>query len=260
MSTADDLRSLIGTGPTPFVDLLRQRGDLPPPPGPGTLPELGEATTILAVRYEGGVVMVGDRQATEGYNVAHRRIRKVFQADAGSAVGISGVAGIAIEMVRLFQTELEHYEKIEGTRLSLEGKASYLARLVRNQLPLAMQGLAVVPLFAGFDQHTGTGRLFSYDVVGGRYEELDVTATGSGGREAGSVLRAGWRPDLDLDAALRLAMRALVVAGEQDVATAGPDLRRGIMPVVVVVDADGYREIPDDDTAVIARAVLEVAP
>lgn len=256
----DDLRSLVGSGPAGFSDLLRQVGHAPPGLPDVPMVATSEATTILAVRFDRGVVVVGDRQATEGYSVAHRRIRKVFAADAHAAVAISGTAGVATEMVRLFQTELEHYEKIEGVRLSLEGKASYLARMVRNQLPMAMQGLVVVPLFAGYDESVGEGRLFSYDVVGGRYEELDVTASGSGGREARSVLRAGWVPSIDRQGALELAMRALVSAGEQDVATAGPDLRRGIMPLVVVVDADGYREVPDEDVVVLAARVLEGAP
>lgn len=255
-----DLRDLVSTNPGGFSDLLVSRGHAPSLPTEGTIPDVGEATTILAVRWDGGVAVVGDRQATAGYSVAHRRIRKVFPADEFSAVAISGTAGIAVEMVRLFQTELEHYEKLESTRLSLEGKAVYLARMVRGQLPLAMQGLVVVPLYAGYDEGSGVGRLFSFDVVGGRYEEEDFAATGSGGLEAASALRAGWQPGLDADGAVDLALRALVVAAEQDVATAGPDLRRGIMPVVVLVDEDGYREVPDEDVASLAASVLEVTP
>jgi proteasome beta subunit len=257
----DDLRDLVGSGPAGFSDVLRRAGHLPPDlVSGGSVPDLGEATTILAVRWPGGIVMVGDRQATEGYTVAHRRIRKVFAADDFSAVAISGTAGLAVEMVRLFQTELEHYEKIEDTRLSLDGKATFLARMVRNQLPLAMQGLVVVPLFAGYDEHSGTGRLYSFDVVGGRYEEQDFAATGSGGREARSTLRAGWAEDLDAERAVALALQALVVAAEQDVATAGPDLRRGILPVVVVVDEAGFREVDDDEIADVAATVLEGTP
>lgn len=256
----DDLRALAGSGPAGFSDLLRSIGQAPPDPVAGDLPELGEATTILAVRWASGVVMMGDRQATEGYSVAHRRIRKVFPADDFSAVAISGTAGLAIEMVRLFRTELEHYEKLESTRLSLDGKANYLARMVRNQLPMAMQGLVVVPLFAGYDEFTGSGHLFSFDVVGGRYEEQDFAASGSGGREARSALRAGWTEALERQGALELAMTALVVAGEQDVATAGPDLRRGIMPSVVVVDDEGYREIPEAEVTELASRILEVTP
>ena len=185
-----------------------------------------EGTTVLAVRYADGVVMVGDRQATEGYAVAHRRIQKVFAADEFSAVAISGTAGLAVEMVRLFQTELEHYEKLEGVRLSLDGKANYLARLVRQQLPLAFQGLVVVPLFAGYDDLSDSGRLYTFDVVGGRYEESDYGATGSGGREAKAYLRAAYEAEQEEAAALALALRALVAAAEEDTATAGPDVRR----------------------------------
>ncbi len=216
-----------------------------------------EATTVLALVFRDGVVMVGDRQATEGTTVAHRRVQKVYPADNYSAVAISGVAGIAVQLVRLFRTELEHYEKIEGVRLSLEGKANYLASMVRGQLALAFQGLVVVPLFCGYDEFAEVGRLYSFDVVGGSYEEQDYAATGSGGREAKSFLRGTYQADLDEDGALLLAMRALIAAAEEDVATAGPDLRRGIYPNVVVVSEDGYREIADDRIVALAEAALE---
>ena len=180
-------------------------------------------------------------------------VRKVFPADEHAAVAISGTAGLAVDMVRLFQTELEHYEKLEGSRLSLEGKANYLSRMVRGALPMAMQGLVVVPLFAGFDLADGTGRLFTFDVVGGRYEETTFGATGSGSREAKSYLRAAYGPGLDADGTVDLGLRALVAAAEQDVATSGPDFERAIMPVVVVIDADGYRELDDATVTEAAR-------
>ena len=202
--------------------------------------------------------MLGDRQATEGYSVAQRTIQKVFRADDHSAIAISGTAGLAIELVRLFRTELEHYEKLEDTTLSLDGKANYLARMVRGQLPMAFQGLIVVPLFCGFDPATETGRLFTFDVVGGRYEEEDFGATGSGSREAKSYLRNRFEAGLDQAGALSLAMAALVAAAEQDVATGGPDPRRGIYPSVVAIDSDGYRELADTEVAPIAEAAMEV--
>jgi proteasome beta subunit len=201
--------------------------------------------------------MVGDRQATEGHLVAHRRIQKVFQADQYSAVAISGTAGLAVEMVRLFQTELEHYEKLEGTRLSLDGKATYLARMVRSQLPMVFQGLVVVPLFAGFDEASSLGRLYTFDVVGGRYEEDDFGATGSGGRDAKSFLRGAYRPGLDEPAALDVALRALIAASDEDTATSGPDIPRGIFPNVVTVTASGYREVPEEEVATISAAAME---
>lgn len=216
-----------------------------------------EGTTVLALRYSDGVVMVGDRQATEGHLVAHRRIQKVFQADAFSAVAISGTAGLAIEMVRLFQTELEHYEKLEGARLSLEGKATYLARMVRAQLPMVFQGLVVVPLFAGFDESTRGGRLYTFDVVGGRYEEQDFGATGSGGRDAKSYLRGAYADDLDEADALSVALRALITASEEDTATGGPDVQRGIFPNVVTVTATGYREVEEERVAAISATAME---
>jgi proteasome beta subunit len=171
-------------------------------------------------------------------------------------VAISGTAGIAVELIRLFQTELEHYEKLEGHRLSLEGKANYLASMIRRQLPMAFQGLVVIPLFAGYDEEAGTGRLFSFDVVGGRYEEIDYTATGSGGRDAKLYLRGAFRPDTEEPAAIRLAVEALVRAAEEDSATGGPDLRRDIYPNVAIVDADGFREVPEEAVATTARDVL----
>lgn len=253
-----DLRDLAGVSAGGFGELLASEGLSPQWT---TTDQQGsfspEATTVLALRYNGGVVMVGDRQATEGYNVAHREMEKVFQADEYSAVAISGTAGLAIEMIRLFHTELEHYEKIEGTLLSLEGKASFLARLVRQQLPLAMQGLVVVPLFAGYDTEADLGRMYTFDVVGGRYEESVYGATGSGSREAKSFLRSSQAEGLDESGALSLAMDALVFASEQDVATAGPDLRRGIYPTLVVVDSVGFRVIDEESVQQLSTDSLE---
>ncbi len=252
----DDLRSLAGPATGGFTELLAEMGHAPAlPTGDGLsgLVTAPEATTVLALRHSSGVVMIGDRQATEGYSVANRRMRKVFPADEHAAVAISGTAGLAIDMVRLFQTELEHYEKIEGSRLSLEGKANYLSRMVRGALPMAMQGLVVVPLFAGYDLAADTGRLYTFDVVGGRYEEIAFGATGSGSREARSYLRASYEADVDASGAVSLGLRALIAAAEQDVATSGPDFDRGIMPVVVSIDVDGYREVPDAEVAEVAR-------
>ena len=219
-----------------------------------------EATTVLAVCYQGGVVMAGDRQATEGYSVAHRRIQKVFPADRYSVVAISGTAGLAMELVKLFQVELEHYEKLEGLRLTLEGKANFLARLVRGQLPMAFQGLVVVPLFAGFDEAADVGRLYTFDVVGGRYEEQDYGAAGSGSREAKSFLRTVYRTDLDEATAIDISVRALVAAAAEDLATGGPDLRRNILPNVYLIDRNGVSEPPADRLGASARQALESSP
>jgi proteasome beta subunit len=231
-----------------FSDLITSLGHAPAVEvssgGEGKL-ETPHGTTVLALRYEGGVVMAGDRQATEGYLVAHRYIKKVFSTDHFSAVAIAGTAGLAVEMVRLFQTELEHYEKIEGTRLSLDGKATFLSRLVRNQLPMAFQGLAVVPLFAGFDEIEGVGRVFSFDVVGGRYEENDYGSTGSGSRLAKSYLRGAFQPDGTEEFAVTTAVGALVAAADEDTATGGPDLIRGILPNIVAIDSDGIRDVEE---------------
>ena len=242
-----------------FTDLLESMGFNPgiSLPDGASVPSVPEGTTVLALRYGDGVVMAGDRRATEGNMVAHRRIRKVFPADRYSAVAIAGTAGLAIDMVKLFQVELEHYEKIEGLRLSLEGKASFLARLVRNQLPMAFQGLVVVPLFAGYDEREETGRVYTFDLVGGRYEEKDFGATGSGARLARSYLRTAYREDLDASTALDLAIRALVSASQEDTATGGPDLIRGILPNVVRIDSEGVTEVGDEEIQPLAEQALE---
>jgi proteasome beta subunit len=174
-------------------------------------------------------------------------------------VGVSGTVGVGVELIRLFQTELEHYEKLEGSRLSLEGKANHLAAMVRAHLPMAFQGLVVVPLFCGFDEDGGQGRLYSFDVVGGRYEETDYAATGSGGRDAKGYLRTAFRDGLSEEEALRLAIEALVAAAEEDTATGGPDLQRGIYPNVVVVSAAGYREVAEERVAAVSREVMGAA-
>ncbi|HEU5038268.1 MAG TPA: proteasome subunit beta [Nocardioides sp.] len=213
-------------------------------------------TTIVAATYPGGVVMAGDRRATMGNIIAQRDIEKVFPADEFSAVGIAGSAGIAVEMVRLFQTELEHYEKIEGTTLSMDGKANRLAALIRSNLGMAMQGLAVVPLFAGFDLTADQGRIFSYDVTGGRYEETAFHSVGSGSLFARGALKKLYREDLDETGCVTAVIQALYDAADDDSATGGPDLARRIFPVVQVITADGGRRLPDDDVAVIADRVI----
>jgi proteasome beta subunit len=229
-------------------------GRAPSPPLASAVPH---GTTIVALRYPGGVVMAGDRRATEGHSIAHRGIEKVFPADRFSAVAIAGAAGPAIEMVRLFQTQLEHYEKVEGTALSLEGKANQLAQMVRANLPMAMEGLAVVPLFAGYDQRRRLGRIFSFDLAGGRYEELEFHATGSGGRDAKTTVKLGFRDDMTAEDAVELAVKALYEAADEDSATGGPDPLRGIYPVVAIVDENGYRRLEEADVAERFARVLE---
>ncbi|MDH3540036.1 MAG: proteasome subunit beta [Acidimicrobiia bacterium] len=242
-----------------FLELLRSHNLQPTwefGPGDAQTLRAPEATTILALRYADGVVMVGDRRATEGHTIAHRRMQKVYPADGFSAVAIAGTAGLAMEMVKLFQTELEHYEKLEGTRLSLEGKATHLARMVRQQLPMVFQGLVVVPLFCGYDESESVGRLYTYDVVGGRYEEDDYAASGSGGREAKAYLRSVYRDDLNEEDALTQGIAAIAAAAEQDTATGGPDLRREIYSTAVVVNRDGYTEISEERVAALSRDLV----
>lgn len=213
------------------------------PLGSGQAPEAPHATTIVALTFDGGLVMAGDRRATMGSHIASRDIEKVFPADEFSAVGIAGTAGLAIELVRLFQLELEHYEKIEGALLSLDGKANRLATMIRSNLGLAMQGLAVVPLFGGYDVDRARGRLFSYDVTGGRYEEHEFHSVGSGSVFARGSLKKRWRPGLDAADAVRVAVEALYDAADDDSGTGGPDRLREIWPVVATVTAGGYRRV-----------------
>jgi len=230
------------------------------PPVTALADEAPHGTTIVALTFPGGVVMSGDRRATMGNYIAQRDIEKVFHADEYSCVGIAGAAGIAIEMVRLFQVELEHYEKIEGTVLSLEGKANRLAMMIRSNLGMAMQGLAVVPLFAGFDldadDAASAGRLFSYDVTGGRYEEHKFHSVGSGSVFARGALKKLWRDDLSADDAALCAVQSLYDAADEDSATGGPDLARRIFPVVSVVTAEGYRRLADDEVGAVVDVVV----
>jgi proteasome beta subunit len=252
---------------TSFMDLLRQQAPDLLTTSPATAASLPVAephgvlsvpsgTTILALRYADGVIVAGDRRATEGYQVAHRRIEKVYKTDEHSVVAIAGAAGPAIEMARLFQTELEHYEKVEGDGLSLEGKANKLGQMIRMNLPMAMQGLVVVPIFAGYDVRRAEGRIFKYDVTGGRYEETDYAATGSGGKDARNTLKKLYRAGAARGDAIRWAAEALVDAAEEDVGTGGPDFVHGIFPTVTVVTRAGFEEVPEAEVRAQCEAVL----
>jgi proteasome beta subunit len=241
-----------------FVDLLRRES---PHLLPGTavseaLRCVPHGTTVLAMRYRDGVIMAGDRQATAGYQVASRRIEKIFKCDDLSGIGIAGAAGPAMEMAKLFQTELEHYEKVEGDNLSLDGKANKLGQMIRMNLPAAMQGLAVVPIFAGFDEKAGAGRLFKYDITGGRYEETNYDAQGSGAKDARDSLKKLWRRDLGRDEALRVALEALIDAADEDVGTGGPDLIRSIFPTVRTITRSGFADVADDEVKRLCEAIL----
>ena len=259
---------MIGDGPgfgadPSFFNLVRAMGG-DPLGTPGAAPPSGEplsalaphGTTVVALRFAEGVIMAGDRRATEGYHIADSKMDKVFAADDHSVVGIAGVAGQAIELVRLFQTELEHYEKVEGEVLTLEGKANRLSQLLRQSFPLILQGLVVVPIYGGYDPRRGDGRIFRYDAIGGRYEETDYNATGSGSRDAKASLKKRWRPDLARTEALEAAVESLLDASEADVATGGPDPMRGIFPSVFVVGEDGVVEVPANEVRTAYEAVV----
>ena len=242
------LLPVYGLGADPganFSELLRRSGVVPFAPGP--LPDalVPHATTCVAVNFSQGVVVAGDRRATAGNWISHREMEKVVEADRHSAVAISGAAGPAMEMIKLFQVQLEHFEKMEGRPLSLEGKANQLSSMLRTNLPAAMQGMVVIPLFAGYDSTEGRGRLWDYDVTGGRYEEREHVAIGSGGMLAGTVVKVGWKPSMTEADGVTLVCRALWQAAEGDSATGGPDSLRGVYPIVLVIDSDGVRRLDD---------------
>jgi proteasome beta subunit len=250
-----------------FVDLLRRvspeqvpgavSGALTAPAGSAAPFEITHATTVVAIRYADGVVMAGDRRATSGHLISHRAMEKVYPADRHSGVAIAGAAGPAMDMVRLFQLQLEHYEKVEGSELSLEGKANQLSAMVRSHLPAAMQGLAVVPLFAGYDLRRSQGRLFQYDVTGGRYEESNFATTGSGSLHAGTVIKLGYRESMDRAATIDLALAALFQAADEDSATGGPDLIRGIYPTMATITGNGFERVADTEIAERFQALVD---
>ncbi|MFE7431028.1 proteasome subunit beta [Streptomyces sp. NPDC057545] len=226
------------------------------PPVQGAV-EAPHGTTIVAATFPGGVVLAGDRRATMGNMIAQRDIEKVFPADEYSAVGIAGTAGLAVEMVKLFQLELEHFEKVEGAQLSLEGKANRLSTMIRGNLAMAMQGLAVVPLFAGYDIDREKGRIFSYDVTGGRSEEIGYAATGSGSIFARGSMKKLYRDDLTEQQAITLVVQALYDAADDDSATGGPDMARRIYPIVTVITDEGFRKLSGAESSDIARSIVE---
>lgn len=245
-SFPDLLRKL---GIDPFPSTVRSSGPDSGVRGSATDTSIPHATTCLALTYDGGVVMAGDRRATMGNIISTRSVEKVVPADDLSGVAIAGTAGLAMEMIKLFQLQLEYYEKVEGQALSLEGKANQLSMMVRSNMPAAMQGLGVVPLFAGYDPLVGRGRLWDFDITGGRYEERDFVAVGSGSMLASTVLRVGWRKNMSRDAAVELAARALWEASDTDTATGGPDILRGIYPIVASIDANGWNRVADESLA-----------
>jgi proteasome beta subunit len=254
--------SYLSAATSSFTDFLSSVApDLLPGAGDRTVPsdfarEVPHGTTIVAAAFDGGVLMAGDRRATAGNMIANRDIEKVFRSDDYSCVGISGAAGIGIELARLFQLELEHYEKLEGRTLSLEGKANRLAGMVRANLGAAMQGLVVVPLFAGYDADEGIGRIFSYDVTGGRYEEHRFYSIGSGSVFARGALKKLYSDGMDASSAIMACMQALYDAADDDSATGGPDMTRRIYPLIVTITADGFERLTEEQVGSYAQTVL----
>ena len=240
----------LGGGSSSFFDLLSEQYPklMYSPSGKDIershplLKEVPHGTTVLALKYGDGIVIAGDRMATEGYSVSARRIEKVYKTDEHSAIAIAGAAGPCIELAKLFQTELEHYEKLEGATLSTEGQANKLAQMVRSNLSMAFQGLIVIPLFVSYDLQKDEGRIYKYDVTGGRYEETEYFSTGSGGRDARNTLKTRFKPGLSEEDAVRISIDALYNASEEDIGTGAPDPIRGIYPTVKIINRQGVME------------------
>lgn len=240
---------------------------------PELLPALGKAngdvisslphgTTIVALTYRGGVLIAGDRRATQGNYIANRDIDKVQITDNYSATGIAGTAAIAVEFARLYAVELEHYEKLEGVPLTFNGKANRLSALVRGNLAAAMQGLVAVPLLVGYDiddpNGETAGRIVSFDVAGGWHVESDgYQAVGSGSVFAKSSIKKLYKSGGDALSALSVAVEALYDAAEDDSATGGPDLVRRVFPTAIRIDSGGAIRVPAADIESIAREVIE---
>jgi proteasome beta subunit len=252
--TAEDNNSFIGFLSAYAADLLPWRRRLSQAPLPAGIPH---GTTVLALVYADGVVMAGDRRATAGNLIAQNDLEKVHPGDAYSAVAFAGAVGIALELIRLFQVELEHYEKIEGASLSLEGKANRLSTMVKGNFELAQQGLAMVPLFAGYDLDSGKGRIFSVEITGGLREERGYYAVGSGSFFASGSMKKLFRPGSSEQEAVRVCVEALYDAADDDTATGGPDPTRQIYPILATVTAEGYRRYSGDEAGAVAQAVVE---
>lgn len=243
-----------------FYELLRSDNPRLLPDFAGmdwSLVELPHGTTILALVYADGALMAGDRLATAGNQVATRDIEKVFKIDETCLMAIAGAAGPAVEMVKLFQLELEHFEKLEGHEITFEGKANRLSFLLRQNLPAAMTGLVVMPLFCGFDHSKGRGRIYKFDITGGRYKEKEYYADGSGGKDARNSLKKTFRPGLSRSDALRVAIEALMDAADEDRATGGIDVARGIFPIIKLAAASGIEEISEDEIQRTYEVALE---
>ncbi len=210
--------------------------------------QIPHGTTVLGLVYEDGALIAGDRLATEGYQVATRDIEKVYKVDDHAAIAIAGAAGPAIEMVNVFRLELEHYEKLEGQVLGFEGKANRLSFLVRQNLPAAMQGLVVMPMFVGYDLKNAKGRIYKFDITGGRFAETDYYATGSGGKDARSSLKKTFRSSgFTRNAAIEAAVEALMDAADEDRGTGGFDTNRGIYPTCKLATRAGVEDVSEKE-------------
>lgn len=251
-----------------FTEYLRRQAPELLPAGPlagvGATP--GEAfphgTTIVALRYPGGVLIAGDRRSTQGNMIAGRDVQKVYITDDYTATGIAGTAALAVEFARLYAVELEHYEKLEGLPMTFPGKVNRLAIMVRGNLGAALQGFVALPLLVGYDladpNPDAAGRIVSFDAAGGWHiEDEGYQAVGSGSLFAKSSMKKLYSAVADADSALKVAVEALYDAADDDSATGGPDLVRGIYPTAVLIDADGAQEVTGERIERLAREVIE---
>lgn len=246
--------------------LRRQAPELLPGAGAAVAGHSGDGlphgTTIVALKYPGGVVIAGDRRSTQGNMIAGRDVQKVYITDDYTATGIAGTAALAVEFARLYAVELEHYEKLEGVPMTFAGKVNRLAIMVRGNLGAALQGFVALPLLVGYDlddpDRNAAGRIVSFDAAGGWHiEEEGYQAVGSGSLFAKASMKKLYPGVADADSALRVAVEALYDAADDDSATGGPDLVRGIYPTAVAIDADGAREVSEEHIAGLARVVIE---
>lgn len=254
-----------------FSDFLRRKApELLPTgslSGPGASPgephpALPHGTTIVALRYPGGVVIAGDRRSTQGNMIAGRDVQKVYITDDYTATGIAGTAALAVEFARLYAVELEHYEKLEGVPMTFSGKVNRLAIMIRGNLGAALQGFIALPLLVGYDvddkNPAAAGRIVSFDAAGGWHlEDEGYQAVGSGSLFAKASMKKLYSAVADADSALKVAVEALYDAADDDSATGGPDLVRGIYPTAVTIDADGAQDVSEERIARLAREVIE---
>jgi len=252
-----------------FPSLLRRRGLLSPVAAQnniaGTPINLNcvqtQATTILAFKFQGGVLVAGDRRATAGNTVLYDRADKVLEIDRHSIMAIAGVPATAWEMARVLEHSFQYFRRTQLQEMSVDGKVRALSKLLRDNFGFVLQGVGiVVPIFATYDSREDpSARLYFYDAMGAQFEVTDYAATGSGSPAVRGILYYenswGKKPlaKLDEDEAVTVALRALDTAAESDTATGGVDRNAKIFPVIKVVSRDGITTLPEKRIAALFK-------